>query len=715
MGYTESEITQEIIDEILSGGRRTTATRVRSVLDKMNVSYLNKKDGGVLEELISYDSEFVISDPKQLVHAGYVTAAIEDVGDGFFALEPTADVTVDLVATYGVTFDNATFFTFNGTAQGDFIVDAFDNATFTGSGGGVFAIDNYFVKIGETIVDASDLTSIDTNDRRLYATNASYTVDWEVLRLYSAGAPSFDWGTRIVFDGSTQPSADFQNRAIYNASGGQVGNWDATVLYRPTGPTISVHWTNSQLWDVSGAIVSVDWDQRFLYTSAGNKVANWNASRLYDLSEIESISWDIRNLNASTGLAILDYSSATEGVRYTADFSGAYTARSLVDFAYVNTVAQGLHIHALCAATTTGTLTSIISDTVVYNNGASGVGATLTLSTPLTALDGYTLVVGNRIVVKDETAQEHNGIYIYTSSTVLTRSTDFNEPLEIQGGDFVFIQNGTVYGGSGLVQTEDITTIGTDAIIFQQFSAGTAYTNGSGITLTGTVFSIDSNAITDAMIGTHTSTKISITNKALLNSSIVYTDQTNDFGNFVQGFYTSRLKVWNGAHTFGYLFLGDAIVADRAVSLPLLAANDVFVFEAHVQSLTNKTINATNNSITDTGQAQGDILRSNGTKFVKGNPYTEAFSALTNPGVASTWTVTTVPGAPVNAVVDIRMTASTARDMGVRIVGSSLSRVVSSNSDAQLMRVKTDAYGQIEVFADSIGGTFSFTYEGGQF
>ena len=121
-------------------------------------------------------------------------------------------------------------------------------------------------------------------------------------------------------------------------------------------------------------------------------------------------------------------------------------------------------------------------------------------------------------------------------------------------------------------------------------------------TLTNKTIAAGSNTITgivDANIGTHTSTKITITAKGQLNSSTVYTDQTNTYGAFAQVFPTSQLKIQNPAGTFNYILATSAIItADKTVTLPLLTGNDVFVTEAFAQTLTNKTIAAGSNTVT---------------------------------------------------------------------------------------------------------------------
>ena len=157
---------------------------------------------------------------------------------------------------------------------------------------------------------------------------------------------------------------------------------------------------------------------------------------------------------------------------------------------YVDTVAEGLHIHEAAHCATTNTLATLSGGTVTYANGTAGVGATLTLSAGLSAIDGHTLVNGDRILVKNEANQAHNGMYVRTSATVLTRSADFNTAAEMAGGDFTFVENGTLYGNTGWVQTEEVLTVGTDIVIWQQFSGTGTFTAGAGLTISGTEFNV---------------------------------------------------------------------------------------------------------------------------------------------------------------------------------------------------------------------------------
>ena len=169
---------------------------------------------------------------------------------------------------------------------------------------------------------------------------------------------------------------------------------------------------------------------------------------------------------------------------------------------YVDDVAQGLAVQAPAICGSTDTLAVMSGGTVVYDNGTAGVGATLTISgDTLTVIDGVTLTVGDRIVIKDEASLPNNGIYTYTSTTVLTRATDFDTPVEMAGGDFVFIQQGTTLNDTGFVMTDPVVTVGTSDVTFVQFSGAGSFTAGAGLTLTGTEFSVNTDNLTTDISG----------------------------------------------------------------------------------------------------------------------------------------------------------------------------------------------------------------------
>ena len=178
------------------------------------------------------------------------------------------------------------------------------------------------------------------------------------------------------------------------------------------------------------------------------------------LTNIANASLTNSSVSVGTTAIALGASSLTlGGLTSVAVTQDPVSALQLATKQYVDAVAEGLHVHASCAAATPATLASIIGGTVTYNNGTAGVGATLTLSVALTVLDGYTLLNGDRVLVKNEATQANNGIYTWaTGGTVLTRATDFDTAAEIASGDFTFVTNGTLYASTGWVQTNPVTT-----------------------------------------------------------------------------------------------------------------------------------------------------------------------------------------------------------------------------------------------------------------
>ena len=123
-------------------------------------------------------------------------------------------------------------------------------------------------------------------------------------------------------------------------------------------------------------------------------------------------------------------------------------------------------------------LASTVALTVTYDNGVAGVGATLTNADVQAALtlDGVAAVVGNLVLIKNQASTLQNGYYIVTdigsgaTNWVLTRSTAYDTPTEIQPGDLFIITAGSTQTNTSWVQTATVTAVGVDAITFTQYS-----------------------------------------------------------------------------------------------------------------------------------------------------------------------------------------------------------------------------------------------------
>ena len=134
---------------------------------------------------------------------------------------------------------------------------------------------------------------------------------------------------------------------------------------------------------------------------------------------------------------------------------------------YVDAATAGLNVHASVQAATTANIT-LATD---VENGDT--------------LDGVTLATGNRILIKNQTTKSQNGVYTVNASGAPTRATDYNAAGEVDAGDFIFVEAGTVNGKTGWVQTNVITTVGTDNIEFTQFSGAGTITAGTNISVSG--------------------------------------------------------------------------------------------------------------------------------------------------------------------------------------------------------------------------------------
>ena len=135
--------------------------------------------------------------------------------------------------------------------------------------------------------------------------------------------------------------------------------------------------------------------------------------------------------------------------------------------AYVDSVAQGLSVKTAVRVATT---------------------ANITLSGTQT-IDGVSLSVGDRVLVKNQTTQSQNGVYDVASGA-WSRSADSDTGTELVNA-FYFVQSGTTLQATGWVQsTPGPITPGTTSLVFSQFSGAADYTAGAGLTKTGLTFDV---------------------------------------------------------------------------------------------------------------------------------------------------------------------------------------------------------------------------------
>jgi hypothetical protein len=149
---------------------------------------------------------------------------------------------------------------------------------------------------------------------------------------------------------------------------------------------------------------------------------------------------------------------------------------------YVDAVAQGLGPKAACAVGTT---------------------ANITLS-GLQTIDGYTTLAGDRVLVKNQTSSQFNGIYV-ASATTWTRAVDMDVWSEVPGAYTVLLNGGQA--NTGWVCTATASgTINVTAMPWVQFSGTGAYFAGTGLTLASNTFSITNTGVSAASYGSASKT-----------------------------------------------------------------------------------------------------------------------------------------------------------------------------------------------------------------
>ena len=238
-----------------------------------------------------------------------------------------------------------------------------------------------------------------------------------------------------------------------------------------------------------------------LVSATGNIVSSANVVTDLIVGRTSSITITATGTDQNVNLVPTGTGSVNVGNFIISNVAAPVASTDAATKQYVDDIAQGLHTHDSCNAATSTTLATISGGTVTYNNGTSGVGATLTTTGTFTTIDGVTLSNGMRILVKNESNAAHNGIYDRTSSTVLTRSSDFDTSSEMAGGDFTFVTAGTLYDNTGWVMTDPVITVGVSNVTWVQFSGAGTYTAGTGLVLNGSVFSIANTTVTAGSYG----------------------------------------------------------------------------------------------------------------------------------------------------------------------------------------------------------------------
>ena len=156
----------------------------------------------------------------------------------------------------------------------------------------------------------------------------------------------------------------------------------------------------------------------------------------------------------------------------------------------------------------------------------------------LQTIDGYTTLVGDRVLVKNQATASQNGIYI-ASATAWIRAFDANTWNELISA-ISFIEYGTQAGGAWFCTAQPGGTIDVTPVNWSQFTTSATYTAGTGLTLTGFQFSITNTGVAASTYGSATATPVFAVNAQGQITSVTNTTITPAIGN-VTGLGTNML------------------------------------------------------------------------------------------------------------------------------------------------------------------------------
>ena len=206
---------------------------------------------------------------------------------------------------------------------------------------------------------------------------------------------------------------------------------------------------------------------------------------------------------SQSGLSITNSTINSSTIGATSPSTGAFTSLStttgtvatsptsntdIANKLYVDTVAQGLNPKNACQVAT------------LVNITLSG----------LQSIDSYTTLAGDRVLVKNQSTQANNGIYVASAST-WTRATDMDIWSEVPGAYTVILNGGQ--SSTGWVCTATATgTINVTAMPWSQFSLNATYYAGTGLSLSSNTFSITNTGVTAATYGSASQSLTAIVN-----------------------------------------------------------------------------------------------------------------------------------------------------------------------------------------------------------
>ena len=388
------------------------------------------------------------------------------------------------------------------------------------------------------------LPSADGSADQFLKTNGSGTLSFGTisssftLAADSGSNDTFNTSETLTFTGGTGIDTTVSNNEITYAI-------DSTVATLTGSQTLTNKTINaSQL--VNGSVsnaklandgITIGSDD----TSLGGTITDLNGITSLDVDNITVDANTISTTNSNGNLVLEPNGTGSVTVPSGYESRAGFGNDSLVNKSYVDAVANGLDVKKSVRVATTGNLAGS------YNNGNGTITAS---SNGAISIDGVSLSVDDRVLVKDQTSQVENGFYKVTTvgsgsaAFVLTRTPDGDEADELTGGAFTFVEEGTANADNGYVASHNGTpTVGTTNITFEQFSGAGQIAAGAGLTKTGNTIDV---------VGT--ADKITVSANAITIAS-TYVGQSS-----ITTLGTISTGTWNGT-TIGTAYGGTGLTS----------------------------------------------------------------------------------------------------------------------------------------------------------
>ena len=254
---------------------------------------------------------------------------------------------------------------------------------------------------------------------------------------------------------------------------------------------------------IAGASGEIEDDANFTFDGTTFAVtAATDITGDLDVDNININANTISSTNSNGDITLSPHGTGTVKVPSGYDDRSGQNSLTLVTKGYVDAVKQALDIKASVHVASTAN--------VSLTAGSSGLEAG-------DAIDGVTLVAGDRVLLKNQTDASENGIYVAVASGgTPARSDDANASVDVTSGMFVWVEEGTANADQGYVlTTNNVITLNTTNLTFTQFSGAGQITAGNGMTKSGNTINVVPDNVTLSVTADEIKLKGDVTATAL--------------------------------------------------------------------------------------------------------------------------------------------------------------------------------------------------------